>query len=164
MIAGETEFKSSFDEPVEGDNMGEDGLGKASPREDLFGIIDLVFRGMEDGDAGMFEAAYMAEQFINHEIFEGSMPSFRTPSRYGRPAGEVMVRVVYRRVIHSPELLYNDSPRKQRESVQAAYERMRLEVPDGKAAWKIADNEHIIWFPYNKLTYDTVILLEKVDG
>ena len=156
MIDEENDFESSFDEPIEGDNLGEDGLGKASPREDLFGIIDLVFKGATEK-----EAVHLADQFICLDIFEGSMPTHRNPDNFGRPEGEVMVRVIYRRVIHSPKLEYNDSPRRQRESVVAAYKAMRLKLPDGRA-WKMANHHHIIWFPWNKLTYETTILLDQM--
>ena len=145
----------TLDHPLENDYLGEDRLGKASPREDMFGIIDLVFRG-----ATRNEAAIMAGQFISRDIFQGSMPSRGDPSSFGRPENEVAVRVIYRRAIHSPDIAYNDRPKKQYESIKAAYKELRLRLSDGRI-WKVTDHRYITWFPWNKSAHETTILLDQ---
>ena len=144
------------DKLLEGDNFGKDGRSKTPPREGMFGIIDLVFRGATDA-----EAAVMAGQFMSQDIFEGSIPSYRPPSFFGRSENEVAVRVIYHRVIHSPDA-YNDK-NKLYERVKAAYKDLRLSLPDGRS-WKIINYDHLIWFSWNRLTYDTTVLLDQVVG
>lgn len=129
---------------------------EASPREYKFGTIDLVFRG-----ATAAEAAIMAIQFIDNEIFEDAMPEHRGPSSFGRPVNESAVRVVYRRVNDS--YLASNDAKDQRESIEEAFEEMRLKLPDGRA-WKITDNKYITWIPYNKFMFDMIILLDPMAG
>lgn len=152
--AEETDFDPAG-EPSENDYLGEDGLGKASPREDLFGIIDLVFYRTTG-----WEASKLADQFISRDIFKDSMPAHRGPNTFNQQGDAMPVRVIYRRAIHSPDIAYNDCYRKQRESVQEAYEKMRLRLPDGRT-WKIINHNHFVWFPYNKLTHETTLLLDQ---
>ena len=129
---------------------------EASPREYKFGTIDLVFRG-----ATAAEAAIMAIQFIDNEIFEDAMPEHRGPSSFGRPVNESAVRVVYRRVNDS--YLASNDAKDQRESIEEAFEEIRLKLPDGRA-WKITDNKYITWIPYNKFMFDMIILLDPMAG
>ena len=147
------------DDDVYGDDTNTDlpmFTDEDSPREYRFGTIDLVFRG-----ATAAEAAIMAIQFISHKIFEGAKPEHRGPSPFGRPVNESSVRVVYRRVNES-ELARSDAS-EQRKIIEAAYSAMRLKLPDGRV-WKITDNNHITWIPYNKFMYDVTILLDPAPG
>lgn len=146
MMAGDTNFESSFDKLLEDDDLG----------EDMFGVIDLVFRGATDA-----EAAVMTHQFMSQDIFQGSMPSHKSPSSFGRPVNEIAVRIIYHREIFLLDLTGDDSPKKQQENVEAAYKELRLKLPDGRS-WEITKFDHITWLPFNKLTYDTTILLDQV--
>lgn len=127
-----------------------------TPREYKFGTIDLVFRGATGA-----EAAIMAIQFISNDIFEEAKPAHRGPSSFGRPLNEAAVRVIYRR-LNDSDLASSDA-QDQRETIEAAFEAMRLKLPDGRV-WEITDNNHIIWLPYNKFMYDMTILLDPVAG
>ena len=147
------------DDDVYGDDTNTDlpmFTDEASPREYRFGTIDLIFRG-----ATAAEAAIMAIQFISHDIFEGAKPEHRGPSPFGRPVNESAVRVVYRRVNDSD--LACSGASEQRKTIEAAYSAMRLKLPDGRV-WKITDNNHITWIPYNKFMYDVTILLDPAPG
>lgn len=153
---------------IEGDDDDDDDLDddtstdfpmftdEATSREYKFGTIDLVFRG-----ATAAEAAIMAIQFISNDIFEEAKPAHRGPSSFGRPLNEAAVRVIYRRLNYSD--LAGSDAWEQRGTIEAAFEAMRLKLPDGRV-WKITDNNHIIWLPYNKFMYDMTILLDPVAG
>lgn len=164
---GHDAFEEAFEEAKQKvddeDDFGDDTstdlpmfTDEASPREYKFGTIDLVFRG-----ATAAEAAIMAIQFIDNEIFEDAMPEHRGPSSFGRPVNESAVRVVYRRVNDS--YLASNDAKDQRESIEEAFEEMRLKLPDGRA-WKITDNKYITWIPYNKFMFDMIILLDPMAG